>query len=76
MSLFSIWEVPTPVDIDTYLGYSRPYTQVHVQYPYMTVLPDSYIPLTKPQFNLYTPMAILNYCENIHLLRHRSLTYM
>ena len=40
--------------MDMYLGYSHEYTQVHVQYPYITMSHDSYVPLIKPQLKLCT----------------------
>ena len=44
MSLPSIHNVP----IDTSPGSSNEYTQVHFQYLYIVISPDSYIPLKDP----------------------------
>ena len=43
-SLHSICMIPVPVDTDTYLGHSNKYNQVHFQYTYIAMSPDSYIP--------------------------------
>ena len=72
MSLYSTPSSPMPTDTDTNIGNSNEYTQDHFQYPYIVMLPDSYVPLIKPQFNLCTCMGVLYYCENTHLLWHRS----
>ena len=63
MSLYSIHTVPVPVDMDKYLGYSREYTQGHVQYLYIAMSFDLYLPLTKPQLKLFTQMGVVHYCE-------------
>ena len=60
------------INVDTHVGNSNEYNQVHVQYPYMVMSPDSYIPLAEPQYNLYICMGVVYYCENVHFLRHRS----
>ena len=72
MSLYSICMVPVPVDIDTYLGNSCEYMQMHVQYPYIAVLLDSYFPLMGLWLELCTQIGVVYYCENMHLPRHRS----
>ena len=36
------------------------------------MVPDSRVSLTKPQLHLCTIMLLEYYCENVHLLRHRS----
>ena len=41
-----------PVDVDMYLSNSQEYMQGHVQYPYITMSLDSYVPLIEPQFKL------------------------
>ena len=64
--------VPIPVGVDMYLGNSHEYIQVLVHYPYIAMPLDSYIPLTELHLKLCTQMAVLHYCENAHLLRHRS----
>ena len=48
MSFYSICISTVPTLIDTYVGNSNEYTQVHVQYPYIAMLHDSYYPLTEP----------------------------
>ena len=47
MSLYSICIVPIPVDKDTYSGYGYEYTQVHAQYPYITMSLDAYVPYNR-----------------------------
>ena len=42
--------VPIPVDADTYLCNMLEYTQVQVQYPYVAMTLDSYLPLMEKQF--------------------------
>ena len=61
-----------PTDVDTYLGNINKYTQVHVEYSYIAMSPDPYVPLKESQHNLHTCMGVVHYCENAHLLRHRS----
>ena len=52
--------VPVPIDVDTYLGNSQEYTnKVHVQYVYIVISPDLYIPLTEPHLKLCTCMGIV-----------------
>ena len=36
------------------------------------MMPDRYIPWTDLQFILFTHIIIIYYCENAHLLQHRS----
>ena len=48
MYLCIIYVVPVPLDVNTYLESSIEYTQMHVQYPYIVMFPDSYIPFTHP----------------------------
>ena len=72
LSLYSICTVLIPVDPNMYLGNSHEYSQVHVQHPYIAMPHVSYVPLTKPQFNLCTHMGVVYYCKNAHLLMHRS----
>ena len=46
--------------------------KVHVQYPLGMKSPDLYISLIEPHVSLCTCMGGVHYCENSHLLRHRS----
>ena len=43
---------PVPIDVDAYLGNRKEYTRRHVQYPYIMMLPDSYLPLTGLELKL------------------------
>ena len=47
MSLSSIFMVPVPRDADMYLSNSYEYMQVHIQYPYIAMSLDSYVPLIR-----------------------------
>ena len=64
--------VPIPVDANMYLDNRNKYIQVYVWYPYKAMLLDLYFLLTEPLLKLGMQMEILNFCENTHLLRHRS----
>ena len=46
--------------------------QAHAQYQYITILHDSYFPLTELLLKLCTYMGVVHFCENAHLLSHRS----
>ena len=45
MSLYIIGKVPVPIDVNTYLGNSKQYTHIHVEYPYIKMSREPYIPL-------------------------------
>ena len=47
MFLYSICTIPIPIDIDMYLRNATEYTQVHVQFPYISMSPYLYVPLTE-----------------------------
>ena len=55
------------------LGNSYEYAQVQVQYRYIVMSPDSYVPFTESQANLCKHMGIVYCCKSAHLLRHRSV---
>ena len=46
--------------------------QVHVHYWHITMSLTLYIPCKELQLKLCTQMGVVHYCENVHLLRHRS----
>ena len=46
--------------------------EVHVQYQYIKMSPDSYIPLPEPHLNICILMGAMNICEKAHVLRHIS----
>ena len=52
--VFNIEVVLIPVDIDIYVGNSKEYIKVHVQYPYIVTIPVLYHPLMEPQLKLCT----------------------
>ena len=45
---------------------------MYVQYPFIELWPNSYIPLIQLKCKLCSIMEIVHYCEKIHLLRHKS----
>ena len=46
MSLFSIKTVPVPLDVETYIGEKREYTQIIPETELITLTENNYIPLT------------------------------
>ena len=59
LSLCSVHTLQVPVDTDKYLEKNYDYTQMHIQYPYIAMLYDSYVSLTKPQLNLCLYMEVV-----------------
>ena len=46
--------------------------QVYVQYVYIAMSVDSYVPFTEPQIELCTHIWVVYYCEKAHFLRHKT----
>ena len=46
MSLFSIETVPVPLDVETYIGDKREYTQIILKTEYIALTDNNYVPLT------------------------------
>ena len=49
MSLYSIYTVPVPMDVETYEGKNNEYSLIEVDYKYMAVTHITYVPLTEQQ---------------------------
>ena len=77
MSLFSIETVPVPLDVETYLGEKREYTQIIPETELIALTENNYIPLTQAQISLCAKIGYMYYCEYAHLLKkHTEHTYM
>ena len=69
MSLFSIETVPIPLDVETYLGEKREYTQIIPETEYIALTDNNYVPLTQAQISLCAKIGYTYYCEYAHLLK-------
>ena len=69
MSLFSIKTAPVPLDVETYLGEKREYTQIILETELMALTENNYIPLTQAQISLCAKIGYMHYCEYAHLLK-------
>ena len=69
MSLFSIEMVPVPLDVETYLGEKREYTQIIPETELIALTESNYIPLTQAQISLCAKIGFMYYCEYAHLLK-------
>ena len=72
MSLFSIETVPVPLDVETYIGDKREYTQIIPETEYIAVTDNNYVPLTQAQISLCAKIGYMYYCEYAHLLKIRT----
>ena len=72
MSLFSIETVPVPLDVETYLGDKREYTQIIPETKYIALTDNNYIPLTRVQISLCDKIGHTYYCEYAHLLKKHT----
>ena len=64
------------IDIGTYLGNGKEYTQLHVQYPYIAMSPDLYIPVTEPfiDLNIHVhQLSIIKWIQYIHCKAKQSI---
>ena len=80
-SLFSIETVPVPLDVETYTGDKREYTQIIPETKYIALTDNNYVPLTQAQISLCSKIGYLYYCEYAHLLKnilniHACLLYI
>ena len=69
MSLFNIETVPVPLDVETYIGDKREYTQIIPETKYIALTDNNYVPLTQAQISLCAKIRYTDYCEyalNIH----------
>ena len=69
MSLFSIETAPVPLDVETYLGEKREYTQIIPETELIALTENNYIPLTQAQISLCAKIGYIYYCEYAHLLK-------
>ena len=69
MSLFSIETAPVPLDVETYLGEKREYTQIIPENELIALTENNYIPLMQAQILLYAKIGYMYYCEYAHLLK-------
>ena len=69
MSLFSIETAPVPLDIETYIGEKREYTQIIPETELIALTETNYIPLTQVQMSLCAKIGYMYYCEYAHLLK-------
>ena len=72
MSLFSIETVPIPLDVETYLGEKREYTQIIPETEYIALTDNNYVPLTQAQISLCAKIGYTYYCEYAHLLKKHT----
>ena len=72
ISLYIICIVHISVYADMYLEKSHDDMYVHVQYPYIAVVLDWYVPLMELQLKLCIHSGVAYDCENAHLLSYRS----
>ena len=72
MSLFSIETAPVPLDVETYLGEKREYTQIIPETELIALTENNYIPLTQAQISLCAKIGYMYYCEYAHLLKKRT----
>ena len=71
MLLFSIDMAPVPLDVETYLGDKREYTQIIPETELIALTENNYIPLMQAQISLCAKIGYMYYCEYAHLLKKR-----
>ena len=69
MSLFSIKTAPVPLDVETYIGEKREYTQIILETELIALTETNYVPLTQAQISLCAKIGYMYYCEYAHLLK-------
>ena len=69
MSLFSIETVPVPLDVETYIGDKREYTQIILETEYIALTDNNYVALTQAQISFCAKIGYTYYCEYAHLLK-------
>ena len=69
MSLFSMETVPVPLDVETYIGDKKKYTQIILETVYIALTDNNYVPLTQVQISLCAKIGYMYYCEYAHLLK-------
>ena len=63
MSLFSIETVPVPLDVETYIGDKREYTQIIPETEYIALTDNNYVPLTQAHISLCAKIGYTYYCD-------------
>ena len=69
MSLFITETVPVLLDVETYIGDKREYTQIIPETKYIALTDNNYVPLTQVQISLCAKIGYTYYCEYAHLLK-------
>ena len=72
MSLFSIKTAPVPLDVETYIGEKREYTQIIPEIELIALTETNYVLLTQAQISLCAKMGYMYYCEYAHLLKKHT----
>ena len=72
MSLFSIETVLVSLDVETYIGDKREYTQIILETEYIALNDNNYVPLTQVQISLCAKIGYTYYCEYAHLLKKHT----
>ena len=62
-------QVPMSLDVETYLGEKREYTQIIPETKLIALTENNYIPLTQAQISLCAKIGYMYYCEYAHLLK-------
>ena len=69
MSLLSIETAPVPLDVETYTGEKREYTEIIPETELIALTENNYIPLTQAQISLCAKIGYMYYCAYAHLLK-------
>ena len=72
MSLFSIETAPVPLDVETYIGQKREYTQIIPETELIALTETNYVLFTEAQISLCAKKGYMYYCEYAHLLKKRT----
>ena len=72
MSLFSIETAPVPLDVETYIGEKREYTQIILEIEFIALTETNYVPLTQAQISFCAKIGYMYYCEYAHLLKKHT----
>ena len=72
VSLFNIETAPVPLDVETYIGEKREYTQIILETELIALTETNYVPLTQVQISLCAKIGYMYYCEHAHLLKKHT----
>ena len=64
--------MPVPLDVETYVGNKREYTQKILETEYIALTNNNYVPITQAQMSLCAKIGYTYYCEYVHLLKKRA----